>query len=383
MHPASVPGALLTGATGFLGAYLLKELLARSSMPVFCLCRASGTSSAQERLMENLHFLFGADQVAAWPLDRVKVINGDLDQPHFGLAATQYAALTERTTAVFHVAALLWHFGKVEQFRRVNVQAVANLLAFCQTGAAKTLNHVSTLAVSGRRCDNPDNRFTEADFHENLNSPNVYVETKYEAERQLRPALLAARPVRIFRPGFLMGDSITGRFKKHISADAQYLHLQGHIFMRTAPPLYDDDYMDVTPVDYAAAAIAHIALLPDTAPGVYHICNPSPILKAKIWDMIRDYGFPARIVPPDRYLEEVLDQDDELFLRGLQTVLVYLDDYQKSPAIFDASRALRRLQGSGISCPPPDRMLLSRYLDYCVEIGFLPHPDSLTALEHP
>ena len=245
----------------------------------------------------------------------------------------------------------------------------------------KTLNHISTLAVSGRRCDNPKNLFTEADFHESMECPNVYVETKYEAEKRLRPAMLAGHAVRIFRPGFIMGDSKTGRFKKHITSDAQYLHLQGHIFMRTAPPLYDDDYMDLTPVDYAAAAIVHIAFQPDTPPGTYHVCNPQPILKSQIWDIIRDYGFPVRTVPAERYLEEVLDSDDELFLRGLQSVIVYLGDYEKSPAIFDASETLRRLKGSGISCPPPDPALLRRYLDYCVDIGFLPHPSTLGGLE--
>ena len=111
------------------------------------------------------------------------------------------------------------------------------------------------------------------------------------------------------------------------------------------------------------------------------MCNPQPILKSQIWDIIRDYGFPVRTVPAERYLEEVLDSDDELFLRGLQSVIVYLGDYEKSPAIFDASETLRRLKGSGISCPPPDPALLRRYLNYCVDIGFLPHPSTLGGLE--
>ena len=242
----------------------------------------------------------------------------------------------------------------------MNGQGTENLLAFCSAGLPKTLNHISSLAVSGRRCDNPKNLFTEADFHESMEYPNEYVETKYAAEKRLRPAMLAGHAVRIFRPGFILVDSKTGRFKKHITADAQYLHLQGHIFMRTAPPLYDDDYMDLTPVDYAAAAIVHIAFQPDTPPGTYHVCNPQPILKSQIWDIIRDYGFPVRTVPAERYLEEVLDSDDELFLRGLQSVIVYLGDYEKSPAIFDASETLRRHKGTAIICPPHEQDRLSR-----------------------
>ena len=243
------PGVLLTGATGFLGGYLLKELVERTEMPIYCLTRSDGTLGARARLMDNLHFLFGADAVEAWPLERIAIVEGDLAKERFGLSEAGYAELAEHTGAVFHAAAMLWHFGKLEQFLKVNVQGTENLLAFCSAGMPKTLNHISTLAVSGRRCDNPKNLFTEADFHESMECPNVYVETKYEAEKRLRPAMLAGHAVRIFRPGFIMGDSKTGRFKKHITSDAQYLHLQGHIFMRTAPPLYDDDYMDLTPVD--------------------------------------------------------------------------------------------------------------------------------------
>lgn len=375
------PGVLLTGATGFLGGYLLKELVERTEMPIYCLTRSDGTLGVRARLMDNLHFLFGADAVEAWPLERIAIVEGDLAKERFGLSEAGYAELAERTGAVFHAAAMLWHFGKLEQFLKVNVQGTENLARLLLGRNAQDAEPHFDAGGERAALRQPKEPVHGSDFHEAWNAPNVYVETKYEAEKRRVPAMLAGHAVRIFRPGFIMGDSKTGRFKKHITSDAQYLHLQGHIFMRTAPPLYDDDYMDLTPVDYAAAAIVHIAFQPDTPPGTYHVCNPQPILKSQIWDIIRDYGFPVRTVPAERYLEEVLDSDDELFLRGLQSVIVYLGDYEKSPAIFDASETLRRLKGSGISCPPPDPALLRRYLDYCVDIGFLPHPSTLGGLE--
>ena len=156
------PGVLLTGATGFLGGYLLKELVERTEMPIYCLTRSDGTLGARARLMDNLHFLFGADAVEAWPLERIAIVEGDLAKERFGLSEAGYAELAERTGAVFHAAAMLWHFGKLEQFLKVNVQGTENLLAFCSAGMPKTLNHISTLAVSGRRCDNPKRTSTKA-----------------------------------------------------------------------------------------------------------------------------------------------------------------------------------------------------------------------------
>ncbi|MFO7594774.1 MAG: thioester reductase domain-containing protein [Desulfocurvibacter africanus] len=375
-------GILLTGATGFLGGYLLRELLDRTQAQVFCLARPSEKETAEARLMDNLVFLFGKDGVAAWPRERITVLEGDLGSELLGLPASAYRDISESVGAIFNAAAMLWHFGRKELFEQVNVQGVKRLLDLARSGRPKALNHISTLAVSGRRVDNPGNLFRETDFHETMECPNAYVQTKYEAEKVFRPAIAAGENVRIFRPGFVMGDSQSGRFKKEITLDAQYLHLRGHILMKVAPPLYADDYMDVTPVDYAAAAIAHIALAQDTADHVYHVCNPRPILKAETWEIIRAYGYQARVIPAEAYMECILSQEEsDEFLQGLQHVLIYLGDYEKSPAVFDCVNTLRALEGTDIRCPMADRPLLHRYLDYCVDIGFLPKPDRVDIRE--
>lgn len=373
-------GILLTGATGFLGAYLLRELLQQTEKTIYCLVRPDRESTAQKRLMENIEFLFGANAVNGWNKERIIIVEGDVGKDNLGLAQSEYELLHKSVNSIFHSAAMVWHFGRTEMFREVNVHSVERLLAFAHCGTPKTLNHISTLAVSGRRCDNPGNHFCESDFHENINCPNVYVQTKYEAEKILRPAMFKGSNINIFRPGFIMGDTVTGRFKKQITTDAQYLHLRGHIIMQTAPPLYPDDFMDLTPVDYIAQAITHIGLSHDIPCGVYHTCNPTPILKSDIWKIISDYGYPVRIIPADTYMENIfmLDNSDE-FLEGLKDIIVYLEDYKLSPAIFDCARTLDALKGTGINCHAPDQNLLYKYLDYCVSTGFLPAPDSLNS----
>ncbi|MBI9080529.1 MAG: thioester reductase domain-containing protein [Pseudodesulfovibrio sp.] len=368
-------GILLTGATGFLGAYLLKELLNKTTAPIYCLARPNKETTAEKRLLENMQFLFGTKEINAWDKKRIVAIEGDVGKENLDLSQQEYDFLCKNVNSIFHSAAMMWHFGRTEIFEQVNVGGVKRLLALAGCGIPKTINHISTLAVSGRRCDNPENRFSEADFHENMNCPNAYVQTKFEAEKLLRRAMSEGHDIKIFRPGFIMGDTVTGRFKKQITVDAQYLQLRGHILMQTAPPLYPDDYMDVTPVDYTAKAIVHIALNPDAENGVYHTCNPSPILKSDVWDIIRDYGYQIHTIPADNYMEKVLMMDDnDAFLEGLKDVIVYLDDYEKSPAIFECTRTLNALDGSGIHCHAPTRELLYKYLDYCVNIEFLPAP---------
>ncbi|MDR2574603.1 MAG: SDR family oxidoreductase [Desulfovibrio sp.] len=370
-------GIFLTGATGFLGCYLLKEFMEHTEAPVYCLVRSRPDVAARQRVMDNARFIFGEDTVAAWPAQRLFVVEGDVGHDCFGLPPHEYAALCWKIGEIFHAAAILWHFGKKEEFENVNVVALKRLLCFAETGRRKALNHISTLAVSGRRCDNPDNLFTEHDFHTCIEYPNDYVESKHKAELLLKQPLDEGKNIRIFRPGFIMGDSSNGKFKQNITADAQYLHLRGHILMRAAPPLHPDDYMDITPVDYAASAIVNLAMRPDTGGHIYHICNPKPVLKGEVWNFIREYGYPIRVIPPESYLMDVLDSEDPLFLEGLQSVMVYLADYEKSPAVFDATRTLDRLEGTGIRCPEPDAALLKRYLDYCVDVEFIPTPEAM------
>lgn len=371
---------LVTGATGFLGAYILKDLLERSNAHVYCLVRAKSESEAIQRLKENCQHLFGEENYNAWAQERISIIVGEIGLKQFGLSDEQYTELANTIDSIVNSAAMLWHYGKKEDFLRINVAGTQDLLDFCHHGKTKTFNHISTLAVSGRRTDNPNNLFTEEDFHENMQAPNLYVETKYEAERILLAGIAKGLPVRIFRPGFVMGDSKTGQFKKQMTGDAQYMHLQGHIYMRTAPPLHDDDYMDITPVDYASASIVYLAYTEPAESGVYHVCNPKPIRKGDIWNLVEGYGYPLRYIPADIYKESIWDCEDELFLQGLQYILIYLEDYEKSPAVFDSTKTQAKLVNSGIVCPPPDKDLLHKYLDYCISVGFLPKPSALNSL---
>lgn len=202
------PGVLLTGATGFLGGYLLKELVERTEMPIYCLTVRTVRSARGPGSWTTCISCLVRTPWKRGRLSAIAIVEGDLAKERFGLSEAGYAELAERTGAVFHAAAMLWHFGKLEQFLKVNVQGTENLLAFCSAGMPKTLNHISTLAVSGRRCDNPKNLFTEADFHESMECPNVYVETKYEAEKRL-----ASRHARRARCADFPSGLYYGRFE--------------------------------------------------------------------------------------------------------------------------------------------------------------------------
>lgn len=369
---------LLTGATGFLGGYVLRELLSKTKAKIFCLVRGQDAYAGKRRIWENLYPFFDSKRLEKYDHERVISVIGDITQKKLGFSEDIYQKLATEVDAIYHIAGTVSHLGKYQEFRIINVDSTKKMIELAKTSKIKVLNYFSTLAVSGCREDNPGNLFKETDFHENLKFPNVYVQTKYEAEKVIRKFLQEGYPARIFRLGFVMGDSKTGKFKKEIEADANYSMLKGHIQMKIAPPLYNDDYMDLTPVDYCAAAAVHISLNRDTQNKTFHISNPKPVLKSVLWDLVQEYGYKVRIVAPEHYQETIytLNGDDE-YLDGLQKVVVYLDDYEKSPAIFDTSGTVKCLESSGIKCPLIDRRLVKTYFDYCVKVGFLPAPEKV------
>jgi acyl carrier protein len=96
-HPKHI---LLTGATGFLGAFLLKELLQQTEAHIYCLVRAANRSEGLSRLQTTL------EKYQLWhPAfnhSRIIPILGDLAQPLLGLAPQEFARLAAQIDTIYH-----------------------------------------------------------------------------------------------------------------------------------------------------------------------------------------------------------------------------------------------------------------------------------------
>lgn len=141
---------LLTGATGFLGAHIAFRLVKETNHNIAALVRADDREAAVRRLSrawwdwpELIQALGG----------RVKVITGDVSEPHLGLGEADYRELARVVTHVIHTAADLRLNAPLNELRKTNVNGTANVLQFAQDvhrdhGLAR-LSHVSTAYVAG------------------------------------------------------------------------------------------------------------------------------------------------------------------------------------------------------------------------------------------
>ncbi len=325
----------LTGFPGFLGTRLVRRLAEQHPEEKFRLL-------VQPKFAQKAQAALGELGLT----DRAELLPGDITRPGLGLDAEQRARLTRETTRAFHLAAVYDLAVPREVAWRVNVEGtrhVLDLLEACER--LGVLSYVSTAYVSGRRTG----AIREGELRHDAGFKNHYEETKYHAEvlvQERRERI----PTVIFRPAIVVGDSETGATDKF---DGPYVILN---VLRRLPPLTlmtqigrGTRPVNLVPVDYVAAAMAHLSA-PQHAGAVFHLTDPHPLTAQEIVSLFLDLlGKRALTLPVPPVLARTLAGTPAGSLLGLTPQLV---DYFDFPAYYDARRAERALQGSGIACPP-------------------------------
>lgn len=264
---------LLTGATGFLGAHLLWELLEQEkAVQVVCLLR----DGDKARLFTVLSRYFGEAWCAkqSW---KISVVRGELTRPRMGLLPGDYSALSDMVQAVFHTAADVRHYASDRTCQMTNVLGTANAAQFAlELGIP--FHHVSTLSISGEylpAAPQQSARFTEADFDIGQNwHDNIYIEGKFLAEREVFDRMAKGLDARVYRVGRLVGRETDGVFQKNPETNALYLIMQGLQLVGAMPTELAAVPMDLTPVDFCAKAIVALA---DGPLPVCHIVDPASV----------------------------------------------------------------------------------------------------------
>ncbi|HEX7699751.1 MAG TPA: SDR family oxidoreductase, partial [Kofleriaceae bacterium] len=227
---------LLTGATGFLGAYLLRDLLTHTDAKVHVAVRAKSRHDAWDRLAAKMAAYFGPELLEAQG-KRVRILPGDLSDPQLGLERGTYDALSRTIDCVIHAAALTKHYGDHAMFIKANVDATKHVLELARR-AGCDVNVISTVSVgAGDIPGRAHALFTEFDCDIGQVATNHYVRTKLMAEKavlELRDQGLACN---IFRVGFLTGDSQTLRFQDNADDSGFVQTLKSYVALGKIPEL--------------------------------------------------------------------------------------------------------------------------------------------------
>jgi thioester reductase-like protein len=355
-------GIFLTGATGLVGRYLLRDLLLAGHR-VGVLARDTRTATAAERVAELTAFWgesLGTD------LPRPVVLGGDLRAPGLGLSAADRRWLARTYGAVVHAAASV-------SFRpspdgepwATNVDGTQHLLDLCAALGLAELHHVSTAFVCGDRRD----RVYEHELDRGQGFHNDYERSKFEAERRVRqaPGIRAT----VYRPAVIVGDSRTG-YTSTYHGIYRFLELASRLAgagpaappaRRSLPlrlPFTGDEPRNLVTVDWVSQAIVRLVDQPRAHGRTYHLTAERPVPAGVIKEVAEDrlqlegvrWAGPEGLASPSPLEKSFLDHLGE-----------YRPYFGGDPP-FDRRHARAAL--AGLPPPPVDRAVLARLIRFAV-----------------
>jgi myxalamid-type nonribosomal peptide synthetase MxaA len=358
----------LTGATGFLGAFLLAELVQQTQAKIYCLVRQPDLG--KQSLKENLKSYLLWDEAFS---DRIIPVVGDLSQPFLGLPQETFQTLANQIDLIYHSAAFVNLLYPYSILKPSNVLGTQEILRLASQTKLKPVHFISTLSIV-HSLDYADvETVTEADGLDRWQGLyNGYTQSKWVAEKLVEIARSRGIPISVYRPGVITGSSKTGACN---TKDFLNTLLKGLIQIGSAPNL--DALWDFTPVDYVSKAVVHLSKQSEAIGTVFHVLNPQPLHLTKLIDLITSFGYPIQTVDYDQWrasLTNFVKCSEEKTLESLLPIFPERFSEKQLKLLtlrFDCQNTLKGLNDTSIVCPPVDRTLLNTYFSYLNHKNFL------------
>ncbi|TCS97014.1 type I polyketide synthase [Hazenella coriacea] len=366
---------LLTGSTGYLGVYLLRDLLQKTDSNLHLIIRARSRTEAENRIKGQLSFYFGPafyDQCKS----RMFVYNGDLTKIQMGLDVNVYQKLCKTIQCVVHSAADVSHYGKYAEIHEANSVATNNLIDFSLSGNRKDFNHISTMAVaSGKVEDQKELLYTEYDHDLGQVITNPYPKTKLEAEKLLVEARKKGVHVNIFRVGNVVFDSQTGRFQKNIEQNALYSMIQSYVKIGLVPEIERDT--DFSCVDDVSRSIVCLFDQAELVNETYHIFNPNYVSLSELLT-IPNLELGVKQTSIEDFLDYIYDEKQakrfstEIYNIQLHSLGDELNLDVDHPTIFHVTsdKTTMLLKKMGFGWKEMNEQQARKMIEYCQSVNF-------------
>lgn len=342
----------VTGGTGFIGRFLVPRLLDRGGR-VYLLVRPGSLAK-----VDGLRELWGANR------RQVVAVEGDLSEPRLGVKAAWIRQHAGKIDHFFHLAAIYDMQASAESQRKSNVEGTRQALVLAKALKTGCFHQVSSIAAAGLY----EGTFTEDMFEEAGALDHPYFQTKHESEGIVRAE--KRLKWRIYRPGMVVGHSVTGEMDK---VDGPYYFFEtlrslSKVVPEGLPLLMNKaGLLNIVPVDYVVAAMDHLAHLPGHDRECFFLTDPDGI---RVGDLLKtlmrvSHGPKLRAVDASLldsatrlagkgigHLGPVRKLGERLIAQmGIPPQVVAYINY---PTHFDSTRTRALLEPAAIQCPPFD-----------------------------
>ncbi|MBI2742859.1 MAG: amino acid adenylation domain-containing protein [Chlamydiales bacterium] len=355
----------LTGCTGFVGAFMLSELLENTKAKIFCLTRAENEKEASNRIQEALskYQLYNKDLK-----ERIVPIAGDLSKREFGIGKKLFDELANEVDSIIHIAALVNHTLPYMQLKPSNVEGTAETLRLACEGKTKPLHFISTPDVFETYRNELIKEDKNVDDGKYLT--NGYAQSKWVAEKLVLIARKRGLPVNILRLGRVGGHSKTGA---NNAEDFLWRMIEASFSLKLAPKIGLKENM--APVDFCCKAIRIISMNPNCIGKEYHLFDHNQTAYLDIFKSLADNGYPMTFVPYNEWVKSLVKFAGESNNARLQASAVLFSDVdlQHSELFpqFDCSNMQMALKESKLQIQPLNFALLQKGINYFRSIGLL------------
>ncbi|KAF9771412.1 hypothetical protein IL306_010960 [Fusarium sp. DS 682] len=395
LSPSNGAVFFLTGATGFLGAYLAKDILdRRNTKLIACIRGAKDVKFAKERLIRSLKG-YGLWQ-DSWA-DRISCVIGDLSKPRLGLDDASWKHVADTADAFIHNAAYVHWIARYEQMMGPNVLSTIDAMKLCSEGKPKLFSFVSStstldtdyyMKLSDAQIATGRGAILESDdlLNSGTGLKTGYGQTKWVSEQLVREAGRRGLRGAVVRPGYILGSRNSG-----VSNTDDFLIrlCKGCVQLGARPRIINS--VNAVPVDHVARVVVASTLNPLPGLNVVHVTAHPRLRMNEFLSVLSYYGYEVPEVDYDDWktqLEEFVsagavekDQEQSALMPLFHMATMNLPSTTRAPELDDRN-AVAILKSdadrwTGIDDSAGDgitREDIGRYLRYLVEIKFMAAP---------
>jgi len=369
---------LLTGGTGLLGRYLLRDLTL-ADVPLAVLVRPTRWESATQRIES---ILARWENELGQALARPVVLEGDIAEPNLGLSDVDLRWVATNCRSVLHSAASLTFQAEEADGEpwRSNVQGTRHVLEVCRQAGIRQYHHVSTAYVCGKR----RGRILESELDVGQQPGNDYEQSKITAETEVLAADCFDR-VTVYRPSIIVGDSRTGYTTSY---HGFYTPLRvAHALLQTVSPeaIFNRDFLggielqgherkNLVPVEWVSAAIGWLATHEECHGRTYHLTNPKPAtvldMQVSISEVLAELVYTGKVnggkAIGGSANPAIAPSDD--FLASFREQMKVYQSYWSDDPEFDSTATEQAMPH--LPCPEITREVMTRLARFAIDVNF-------------
>lgn len=322
----------LTGANGFIGVHILHEILKTTELKVYCLVRGKTKTISEERLKEVYKFYFDED-ISDLIDNRIFVFNGNIFKSDLDLSKTNLENITNNVKTIIHTAAKVKHYGDYEEFKKINTEGTRNVAEFAFNNNLRLI-HISSISVSGNYLVKQDNRnveFTENNLYIGQNYvDNVYVHSKFEAEKVVLEYMEKGLIAQIHRIGILAGRLSDGVFQNNIEENAFYSRIKSLVTLACVSENMLTQKIEFTPVDVCTKAIVNLAKNNIANNRIFHLYNHNFIEIKDVIEILNIVGNNIETVSEEEFKNRIIEISKSKDAKSLLGIINDLDNSENA-----------------------------------------------------